>query len=381
MAGPQLGQWLSLISKLSIRYEGKLAAIDPGANTLTLSNVSMKGTEGRPAAAEIAPSDQIYDYIVFRGNDIKDLTVFGDQPAGMPPDPAIVQAGQPLPLAQQQAVLQQVQQQHHHQVPQQHHHQVFPQVAAAPVNAAWAQALGGQFGAQAQLGTGQFPAATGMMLGAAQQPFAPQQQQQLPMATATFGAQHQQLHANQPNPVSTGTVSTAGKGLPPGAPEGAQPMGNRSYGGYGGGAMPGGAAAGLPDGGGQGGMRRGGGGGGKGGRRNQQRGPDGGAGGGAAAGAGAGARGAKQPYAGHTGMEFAKAASRPGTMQKKDALGEFDFGAMNQQLEDLRKKDGAAAAPAYKKGGSFFDSLSAGDGPAERGGRRQQNKDTETFGR
>eukprot|EP00760_Papus_ankaliazontas_P009991 PhM_4_TR14173/c2_g1_i1/m.47399/K18749/LSM14, RAP55, SCD6; protein LSM14 len=85
-----LGSRISLISKSDIRYEGFLHAINAEENTVALKNVRMFGTEGRKgdAAQEIAPGDQLYDFIIFRGADIKDLTVFEEKKAFQ--DPAII---------------------------------------------------------------------------------------------------------------------------------------------------------------------------------------------------------------------------------------------------------------------------------------------------
>ena len=56
------------------------------------------GTEGRKGRPEeeIAPSDQVYEYIVFRGSDVKDLrieehpSIKENKPPAVPDDPAIV---------------------------------------------------------------------------------------------------------------------------------------------------------------------------------------------------------------------------------------------------------------------------------------------------
>lgn len=56
------------------------------------------GTEGRKGRPEeeIAPSDQVYEYIVFRGSDVKDLRIEDhpnikeNKPPTVPDDPAIV---------------------------------------------------------------------------------------------------------------------------------------------------------------------------------------------------------------------------------------------------------------------------------------------------
>ncbi|RWA05224.1 hypothetical protein EKO27_g9886 [Xylaria grammica] len=86
-----LGSRISLISKSDIREE----------STVSLENVKSYGTEGRRGnpADEVAASDQIYEYIVFRGSDVKDLRIEEtpaapkeNQPPPVPNDPAIVGA-------------------------------------------------------------------------------------------------------------------------------------------------------------------------------------------------------------------------------------------------------------------------------------------------
>ncbi|KAH6604891.1 hypothetical protein Trco_006598 [Trichoderma cornu-damae] len=93
-----LGSRISLISKSDIRYVGTLHEINSDESTVSLENVRSFGTEGRRGRPEeeIAPSDQVYEYIVFRGSDVKDLrieehpAIKENKPPVMPDDPAIV---------------------------------------------------------------------------------------------------------------------------------------------------------------------------------------------------------------------------------------------------------------------------------------------------
>ncbi|KAL4873722.1 Scd6-like Sm domain-containing protein [Aspergillus spectabilis] len=94
-----IGQRFNLISKSDIRYVGTLHEINPEASTIALQNVVSFGTEGRRGnpAEEIPPSNSIYEYIVFRGSDVKDISVAEDtkeneqpEPPQMPDDPAIL---------------------------------------------------------------------------------------------------------------------------------------------------------------------------------------------------------------------------------------------------------------------------------------------------
>ena len=62
-----------------------------------LFSVRSFGTEDRPTDRPVAPRDEVYEYIIFRGTDIKDIRVCQPpkpQPTlegGLPNDPAIVQ--------------------------------------------------------------------------------------------------------------------------------------------------------------------------------------------------------------------------------------------------------------------------------------------------
>ncbi|PFH35653.1 FFD and TFG box motifs protein [Besnoitia besnoiti] len=99
---PYLGSQISLISNTEIRYEGILHSINAEQATVTLRMVRSLGTEGRRHPEDIPPSPQVYDCIVFKGSDIKDLTVCSEPDPSLvshlssfPPDPAIVSVSGP----------------------------------------------------------------------------------------------------------------------------------------------------------------------------------------------------------------------------------------------------------------------------------------------
>ena len=76
---------------------GTLIEINSEASTVTLDNVRSFGTEGRKGGqGEYPPSDVVYEQIVFRGSDVKDLRIEQNtQPEKkeappMPDDPAII---------------------------------------------------------------------------------------------------------------------------------------------------------------------------------------------------------------------------------------------------------------------------------------------------
>lgn len=91
---PYIGSKISLISKAQIRYEGILSSVDTDRSTVALAKVKSYGTEDRHTDRPVPPKDGVYEYIIFRGSDIKDITVSEPpkQHHGLPRDPAIVQS-------------------------------------------------------------------------------------------------------------------------------------------------------------------------------------------------------------------------------------------------------------------------------------------------
>jgi protein LSM14 len=105
-----IGSKISLISRSDIRYVGILHEINSEESTVALEQgiifrlcrskrlmtVRSFGTEGRRGKDEVPPSDNVFEYIVFRGSDVKDLKVeeaakkVEPPPRGVPNDPAIL---------------------------------------------------------------------------------------------------------------------------------------------------------------------------------------------------------------------------------------------------------------------------------------------------
>lgn len=88
MTLPYIGAKISLTSNCLFRYEGILAAVDPVEATITLEEVKLFGTEGRKPGQEVPASEQVYELVVFRSGDIKDLEIYEKEPEPKVEEPA-----------------------------------------------------------------------------------------------------------------------------------------------------------------------------------------------------------------------------------------------------------------------------------------------------
>lgn len=136
---PYIGSKISLVTNSELRYEGILININTANSTVTLRDVRMSGTENRKASQYVMPSSEVFDFIIFNGKDIKDLTV-SEPGFSVKEDPAVVAVnvapshmGYPVggdnshvSHMNEQNMMQQMQQGrnvmgHHHQQQQQQH--------------------------------------------------------------------------------------------------------------------------------------------------------------------------------------------------------------------------------------------------------------------
>lgn len=102
-----IGKTISLISNKGLRYVGLLDNINADDATVALKSVRSFGTEGRMAASgnpslEVHPGTDVYDYVVFRGSDVKDLTVLDTPIDQVKPEPYQAPAPGGYPAYQQQ---------------------------------------------------------------------------------------------------------------------------------------------------------------------------------------------------------------------------------------------------------------------------------------
>ncbi|GAA95390.1 hypothetical protein E5Q_02044 [Mixia osmundae IAM 14324] len=213
MAAPFIGSQISLISASNIRYRGTLTAIDPVAATLTLTNVTSLGTEGRQAdpSREIPAGKDVYEYVLFKASEVKDISIEQQPPAApaaqAPQDPAILTTTAPpqaRPPAQQpqarpppQQPLAPQQQQQQQRTPAQQAH---PQ-PSAPIQPKFAQ----------YVHPGHMPYQPGQPQTATMRPSqpAPPLQQSRPNGSARGPLPAQPTPANQAAPAPTPVVPPA----------------------------------------------------------------------------------------------------------------------------------------------------------------------------
>ena len=82
---------MSLFLFLSLCFSLSLCLFLPPSLPSPPLIVRSHGTEGRPAVKPVQPRSEVYEYIIFRGSDIKDLSVNEvAKSSEEPQDPAIL---------------------------------------------------------------------------------------------------------------------------------------------------------------------------------------------------------------------------------------------------------------------------------------------------
>ncbi|KAH7108213.1 Scd6-like Sm domain-containing protein [Auriculariales sp. MPI-PUGE-AT-0066] len=91
-----IGRMISLTSHSDIRYTGILEGIDQQNSTITLKNVFSLGTENRQPMGTpnyVPPNSTPYNHVVFKAQNVKDISVDDPQAAAnIPNDPAVLSA-------------------------------------------------------------------------------------------------------------------------------------------------------------------------------------------------------------------------------------------------------------------------------------------------
>lgn len=72
----EINMRIRIITNSEVRYEGTLFDMDPEEKTFTLKNVSAYGTENRRNDIFIHPSSKVFDLVIFRTCEIKNLMGF-----------------------------------------------------------------------------------------------------------------------------------------------------------------------------------------------------------------------------------------------------------------------------------------------------------------
>lgn len=75
---------IQIITNSEIRYRGRLYQVNPTDKTIALRDVISYGTEDRRTDRVIPPVQTVYDCIVFRSTDIKELEVVANETTADP---------------------------------------------------------------------------------------------------------------------------------------------------------------------------------------------------------------------------------------------------------------------------------------------------------